>query len=191
MVRKTRDGKAMTVASRWAPLRDSSGSIGAILEINNDITARKRMESELEEKSNRLQEVNAALKALLRQRDEDRKELEEAIAVNVENLILPYLRRLKASPLSSAQTALLEVLESHLRELTSKFIRNIALEYRALTPTEMRVAILVKDGKTTKEIADLLCMSEKTVSFHRENIRIKLGLSGKRVNLRSHLLTIP
>jgi PAS domain S-box-containing protein len=191
LVHTMRNGDPIVVASRWTPLRDDYGQILATLEINSDISARKHMEREIEEKSNRLQEVNAALKTLLRQRDDDRKELEDAIATNIENLIMPYLKRLKMSPLSSTQTALVEVLESHLRELTSKFLRNIVLDYRILTPTEMRVAVLVREGKTTKEIADLLCISEKTASFHRDNIRIKLGLRGKRINLRSHLLSLP
>ena len=109
------------------------------------------MESEIEEKSSRLQEVNAALKTLLRQRDDDRKELEDAIATNIENLVMPYLKRLKMSPLSSTQTALVEVVESHLRELTSKFLRSIVLDYRILTPTELRVAVLVREGKPQRK----------------------------------------
>jgi PAS domain S-box-containing protein len=191
LVHTVRNGDQIVVASRWTPLRDHSGQLRAMIEINSDITAHKRMESEIEEKSNRLQEVNAALKTLLRQRDEDRKELEDAIATNIENLIIPCIKRLKMSPLSSTQTALMEVLESHLRELTSKFLKNIAVDYRVLTPTEMRIAVLVREGKTTKEIADLLCISEKTASFHRDNIRTKLGLRGKKINLRSHLLSLP
>jgi DNA-binding NarL/FixJ family response regulator len=130
------------------------------------------------------------LKALLRQRDEDRKEFEEAVLTNIENLIMPYVKRMKHSTLSISQASLLEILESHLKELTSKFGKTLALEYRVLTPTEMRVAALVRDGKTSKEIAELLCISEKTASFHRNNIRTKLGLRGMGANLRSHLLTL-
>ena len=73
------------------------------------------MEQELEAKSYRLQEVNSALKTLLRQRDEDRKELEEAPLTNIENLIVPYIKRLKSGPLSTAQASLLEILETHLK----------------------------------------------------------------------------
>jgi DNA-binding NarL/FixJ family response regulator len=97
---------------------------------------------------------------------------------------------MKHSTLSISQASLLEILESHLKELTSKFGKTLALEYRVLTPTEMRVAALVRDGKTSKEIAELLCISEKTASFHRNNIRTKLGLRGMGANLRSHLLTL-
>jgi DNA-binding CsgD family transcriptional regulator len=151
---------------------------------------RKRVEKQLEEKSNRLQEVNAALKVLLKHRDEDRKDFEEALMTNIDNLILPYLRKMKNSGPNSTSAALIEILESHLMELTSAFGRTLALQYRVLTPTEMRVATLVREGKTSKEIADILCISEKTASFHRNNIRIKLGLRGAGANLRSYLLSL-
>ena len=199
------DGEKLNCLCNSGPILDRNGKVIAGIMVwrditerkrieeehrANNITARKDMEEELEAKSNRLQEVNSALKALLRQRDEDRTEFEEAVVTNIENLIMPYVKRLKSGPLSSSQASLLEILESHLKELTSKFGKTLALEYRVLTPTEMRVAALVRDGKTSKEIADLLCISEKTASFHRNNIRSKLGLRGMGINLRSHLLSL-
>jgi len=204
-VLRTPEGKMVNLLCNSGPIFDRHGNLIAGIIVWRDITehkraeeelrlenitARKDMEHEIEAKSYRLKEVNYALKALLRQRDEDRKELEEALLTNIENLILPYIKRLKSSALSSSQASLLEILESHLKELTSKFGKTLALEYRVLTPTEMRVAALVRDGKTSKEIADLLCVSEKTASFHRNNIRTKLGLRGTGANLRSHLLSL-
>ena len=59
-----------------------------------------------------------------------------------------------------------------------------------LTPQEIQVAALVKDGKTTAEIADIMFISEATVSFHRKNLRSKLGLKNKQANLRSYLMTM-
>jgi len=199
------DGVKLNLLCNSSPILDRHGNVIAGIVVWRDITehkrveqelrtknivARKNMEQELQAKSYRLQEVNAALKALLRQRDEDRKEFEEALLINIENLILPYIKRLKSGPLSSTQASLLEILESHLKELSSKFGKTLALEYRVLTPTEMRIAALVRDGKTSKEIADLLCISEKTASFHRNNIRTKLGMRGTGANLRSHLLSL-
>ena len=205
LVLRRSDGKKLDLVCNSGPILDLNGNVTAGIAVWRDITehkraeeelrikniaARKNMEQELQAKSYRLQEVNAALKALLRQRDEDRKEFEEALLTNIENLILPYIKRLKNGPLSGAQASLLEILESHLKELTSKFGKTLALEYRVLTPTEMRVAALVRDGKTSKDIADLLCISEKTASFHRNNIRTKLGMRGTGANLRSHLLSL-
>ncbi len=163
---------------------------GANLILRAEITQRKKLEEELELKTNRLQEVNAALKTLLRQRDEDRKDFEEAFLTNIENLIRPYLMKMRAGHPTSTQASLIDIVDSHLNELTSQFGRTLALQYRMLTPTEMRVAALVRDGKTSKEIADILCISEKTTSFHRNNIRAKLGLRGEGVNLRSYLLSL-
>ena len=190
LVHVTRNGNEIVVASRWALLRDAEGKGRATLEISTDITGRKLMEKQLEEKSNRLQEVNTALKVLLKHRDEDKRDFQEALLTNVENLVLPYLKRMKTGPLSSTQTALVEILESNIKEITSEFGKTLALQFRVLTPTEMRVAALVREGKTSKEIADILCTSEKTASFHRNNIRRKLGLQKAGINLRSHLLTL-
>lgn len=59
-----------------------------------------------------------------------------------------------------------------------------------MTPQEIQVASLVKDGRTSKDIAKILDVSEATINFHRKNLRDKLGLKGKQANLRSYLLTI-
>lgn len=54
----------------------------------------------------------------------------------------------------------------------------------------MQVATLIKDGRSSKEIAQVLHITEATVNFHRKNLRIKFGLNNRRINLRSHLLTM-
>ena len=59
-----------------------------------------------------------------------------------------------------------------------------------LTPQEMQVAALIRDGKSSKEIASILIVSEATVNFHRKNLREKFGLKNKRVNLRAYLLSM-
>jgi len=52
------------------------------------------------------------------------------------------------------------------------------------------VADFVKNGNTTKEISCILGISLKTVDYHRDNIRKKLGLKNHHTNLRSFLLKL-
>jgi PAS domain S-box-containing protein len=162
-----------------------------------DITDRKQAESaligrgkELEDKTNELEEVNAALKVLLKHRDKDQQDFEEKIVANVKELILPYVEQLNNSRLNSRQAVYLNIVKSNLEDIITPFLHQLSSKYFNLTPKEIQIAGLVKDGKTTKEIAELLNSSTGTVEFHRNNLRKKLGLRNTKTNLRSFLLAL-
>lgn len=146
--------------------------------------------AELREKVRHLEELNTALKVLLRHRDEDRRGLEESVLSNIRSLIRPYMARLKQSGLSSEQKTYLAILESHIDEITSPFMQKLSRELQDLTPMEVQVAGLIREGKKTKEIAELLHLSKNTVIFHRYNIRTKLKLKNQKKNLRSFLQSV-
>ncbi|MFP4310022.1 MAG: LuxR C-terminal-related transcriptional regulator [Thermodesulfobacteriota bacterium] len=152
--------------------------------------ALRRREEELERKTLRLDETNAALKVLLQRREADRRELEEQVLANVRELAMPYVEKLRGTPLDADQRAFLEILEGHLDEVVSPFLHRLYADYRNLTPQEIRVASLVKEGRSTKEIGELLHVSPGAVEFHRKNIRRKFGLQGRRANLRTFLLSL-
>jgi PAS domain S-box-containing protein len=169
----------------------------AIHGIARNITERKRMEAalkrreqELEEKSRNLQEANAALRVLLKRREDDKTELEEKVICNVRELILPYLENLKITPLDSQQINQLNILERNTNEIISPFLRTLSSKYPNLTPMEIKVINLIREGRTTKEIAELLSASARTVEVHRDNIRKKLGLRNRKANLKSHLMAV-
>jgi PAS domain S-box-containing protein len=155
-----------------------------------DITERRRAEEQLEIKTNSLEEANTALKVLLKRRDEDRRELEEKVLFNMKELALPYLEKLKASGLDERRMAYLSILESNLEEIISPFSYRLSSRYLNLTPAEIQVANLIKQGKTSKEIAEFLNISSRTISFHRANIREKIEIKNKKANLRAHLLSL-
>lgn len=144
---------------------------------------------ELETRTDNLSEVNTALKVLLKKRDEDRKSLEEKVLYNVKSLILPYLKKMKRSGLNAKQSAFLEILESNLNEIVSPLSRKLSYDYLGFTPTEIKVATMVKQGKKAKEIARLLGISTRTVEGYRYAIRDRLGIKGKKVNLCTYLLS--
>ena len=189
-LRKYHDHLEELVEERTAEL----AKINAQLE--QEIEERRRAESalrkrevELKAQSHHLAEVNTALKVLLKQREDDKKELGENVLSNVNELISPYLERLKKSRLNTNQQTLVNILDSNLNNMISPFISKLSFKYFNLTPMEIRVANLVKEGKTNKEIAELLCLSKNTILFHRYNIRDKLKLKHKKINLRTHLLS--
>jgi PAS domain S-box-containing protein len=178
----------------FRPVKMASGDQFVIYE---DITDSKRSEealrkseAELLKKSRHLEEANAALKVLLKQREDDKAELEENLLVNVKELVLPYLEKLKRSQREPHQTTLVSILESHIRDIVSPFTNKLSSRFMNLTPTEIQVANLIREGQTNKEIADLLYLSVNTIRSHRFHIRSKLDLKNKKINLRTYLRSL-
>jgi DNA-binding CsgD family transcriptional regulator len=92
--------------------------------------------------------------------------------------------------LPEKEKAFVNIVESNLKDIMSPFARSLSSKYLGLTPSEIQVANLIKQGKTTKDIAELMNLSPRTIEFHRDNIRNKLDIKNKKVNLRTHLLSL-
>ena len=126
----------------------------------------------------------------MEKREQDRKDLEERIMVNFRELIQPVLEKLKNSGLRERQKTYLEILDANLNDILSPLLSGLTSKLLKLTPMENQVAQMIKQGKRTKEIADILNVSCKTIEFHRNNIRKKTGIKNKKVNLRTYLQSI-
>ncbi|MFH1702771.1 MAG: PAS domain S-box protein [Nitrospirota bacterium] len=190
-LRKAHDELGIRVKERTAEL------VTMTEQLKQEINERKKTEEalrererELETKTHNLEESNIALKVLLKRREEDKTELEEKILLNVKELVIPYLEKLKKNILDEKQKIYVSILESNLNDITSSFSHRLSSKYMNFTPTEIQIANLLRQGKTSKEIAELTNSSPKTVAFHRENIRRKLGLKNKKTNLKSYLLSL-
>lgn len=193
-IESPKDGRSFRISH--APIFHQDGSISKIT-ICRDITDQKLIrnalmesERELKIKAKDLEELNAALKVLLKKRQEDKEELEEGVLSNVRTLIEPYIVKLKKSKLPQSQKTLLNILESNLNEIVSPFSKRLSSKYLNFTPTQIQVANLVKQGKTNKDIAEILNVSGRTIAFHRENIRKKFDLTNKKTNLKTYLISI-
>lgn len=143
---------------------------------------------ELELKTKTLEEVNMALKVILNKRKEDKKDLEKSVLTNVREMIGPYLKKIRKTHLDDQQKTLFDIIESSLNEIISPFSRELSLNFSNLTPTEIQIAGLIKQGLASKKIAAMMNISPRTVDAHRKNIRRKIGLK-KKVNLRSYLIS--
>jgi PAS domain S-box-containing protein len=138
-----------------------------------------------------LSEANTALRVLLQQRETDKIELEEKVLLNTKLMVSPYVEKLKnRRQMGIKEKAYLDIIESNLNEIVSPFVRTISAKFFKLTPTEMQVINLIRRGKTTKEIADAMNLATSTIDFHRNNIRKKIGINNKQINLSTYLSSL-
>lgn len=197
----SKDGNTRMIAWSNTAIFNPDGTVAYGIATGIDVTERKRaqdallkahdeLEQKVEERTQSLEETNAALKVLLKQREEDRKELEEKILANVKNLISPIIGKLQQTRLDNNQMSYVEIIESNLNEIISPFALSLSSRYLSFSPTEIHVAGLIKEGKTSKEIAEILSVSPSAIEFHRKNIRKKLGIKNKKVNLQTNLIAL-
>lgn len=156
-----------------------------------DITELTEKGSELLIKTRNLEELNTALRVMLQQRADDREELEQTMMNGVKNLIMPHLGKLRKGGSERTRQIYSDLIASNLEEIFSPFSRKLWHRFRNLTTTEIQVAHMIKDGKSSKEIADIMGVSSSAIDVYRYRIRKKLGLNKQKVNLRTHLLSIP
>lgn len=180
-------------AQRWFSMRATRavgpGPVRVVIS-HEDITRLKTIENRLRQREEELEETNAALRAILRQRETDRKEQEEAVFRNVRETVLPALDQLKQARHAEDRQRLIQQIQARLDGIASPFLLRLASLHRLLTPQETRIALMIREGHATKDIADLLNLSETTVNFHRRNLREKLGLKNNAMNLRSFLMSV-
>jgi PAS domain S-box-containing protein len=142
---------------------------------------------DLAEKTAQLAELETTLKVILRYQEADRDSVQQSVISNVQGLILPFVERIRQCLNDSSALAYLEVVEAGLADIISPFMRRMAATFANLTPAEIRVSHFIKQGLTTKEIADLLNLSTRTIEAYRNSIRKKMGIANRKVNLRSYL----
>ncbi|MDY7039179.1 MAG: LuxR C-terminal-related transcriptional regulator [Thermodesulfobacteriota bacterium] len=179
----------------WPVKRDTK--VVAVTIMPLDITQQKQAEEALRERAaafetrtRELEEVNSALRVLIERKERDNKELEKNVLSNLKGLVAPYAEKLKKSGLDAKQIAYLKIMESNLNNIISPFAHKLSSKYFHLTPAEIQIAHLIKDGKKTKQIAKLLNLSHRTIESHRQNIRVKIGAKNRKATLSSLLLPI-
>lgn len=144
-----------------------------------DITAQKRSEKKIYEK-------NIALKEILSQIEVEKKSLEEKVVANIDYLLAPIIKKI-ATHVKPGGVKYLELLQENLENMIDSFGCRIGSRNIGLTPSEMEVCQLIKNGLRTKDIAQFLNISPLTVETHRNRIRKKLGIANRSINLATHL----
>ncbi|MFH1754379.1 MAG: LuxR C-terminal-related transcriptional regulator [Candidatus Latescibacterota bacterium] len=133
-----------------------------------------------------LQEANNALRSVMIKIEEEKINISKNIQANVDKILMPVLHALSLE-LPTCQKKYLEILRTNLEEITSPFINHLSRKFYSLTPTEIKICRLIRNGMRTKEIAQIQGVSVSTINRHRENIRQKLDIINRDVNLATYL----
>jgi len=192
-----KDGRFVWVTTNGTPVVNAGGSLCGYRGSDKDITKRKEVENDLklhkvdlEEKNKELQKVNIALEVVMESIEQRQKKIEEQLLDSLDFVVTPILSQLKSSGLSCQQKKQIDIIQANLNDVFSPLAHKLNRMMRLLTGTEAQIVGLLKHGLSSKEIATQLGISTRTVDTHRRNIRKKLGINGRKKDLRSYLLSL-
>ena len=177
------------------------GGVDCMFATFRDITKRKeteralqetldQLESRVRQRTLELEEANIALRVLLKIGEQDLKKQAFDLMENIKQLILPYLRKMKSCTAVDQQTTYARIIESNLDDITSQFLKLLPNKHTNLTPRETQIALLIKNGMSSKEIAKTMGVSMGTIVTHRNNLRKKLKLASRKINLQNYLCSL-
>ena len=195
-------GDAICFSCVFARLKEVSLSSDGYLVVLKDISwlvsQREILEatvaertSALEQEKTQLQEMNVTLRTVMKSVDKDREAFQAGVADVVRTTMLPALNKLRKEPSESIRSSYLDILEDQLLKLTPGGDHNRHALLLKLTPTEMKVCQFIQAGAATKDIAEALNLSVVTIQTHRRNIRRKLDLQNRNMNLYTFLNRAP
>jgi PAS domain S-box-containing protein len=146
----------------------------------------RRANEELQAEHASLTEKNIALGEILNHMQRDKEDYRMELCEAVEQMFGPVINKLKAGhgQLSDRDLALLD---HSLKSIVGRDIDQFRSNFSQLSPREMEICDLIRDGYSSKEISDALSISLPTVNKHREMIRRKLKIQNRDINLAAYL----
>lgn len=156
--------------------------------IIRDDTGRRTLEKQLRQEKQQTDDMNLTLKTVMKSIEQDRKDFESRVASKIKTSLLPSLKKIERAPEAGVRKSYLALLEEQLLSLTAGFEMQLDAGLLKLTKTEIEVCRLIQAGCSSKDICDAMKLAFETVQTHRKNIRKKLDLSGKKLNLHAYLM---
>jgi DNA-binding NarL/FixJ family response regulator len=185
--------KVVPTAAEGPFLKEEYALIRAVAERVGSVLMHMKAEAELraahraiQREHKALQEANIALRAVLSRLEEDKQEIKASILANIQKIIMPIVFELELE-VKGTQRSYVTLLRQSLQDITSPFLTQISRNHMQLTPVEIAISTMIRNGLSNKEIAQLRSISPATVQRHRENIRRKLCLKNRKINLATYL----
>lgn len=198
---RSKTGELYWVRTTISPIHATDGKIAQYISMRTDITEHIKIQAKLADTNQKLEfatekleserqslrNKNIALNEIVSHIDQEKSKIKGEIAGNFETVVYPILQKVidRSSP---EDQKYLRLVENSLKDILEPILGRIENKKAKLTPKELQICQMIKKGLTAKEIAALLYLSPRTVDKHRENIRKKLDLHSKKVNLSSYLL---
>ncbi len=189
---RCKDGRFKDVEAQKVDLPSGQGIL-SLTDVSEQVAHQVELQERKQEllvQSKDLEEMNTALRVLLNKANYDREEMEAKVYNNIRDLVNPYLEKLEQVCRNDVQRSYLDMVRKNLDEVVSGFTTNLIRKYASLTPREVQIANMIQQDMTIKEMAETLHISESSVAFHRLNIRKKMGLANKKLNLKTYLRSL-
>jgi DNA-binding CsgD family transcriptional regulator len=170
----------------YALLRAVAERVGSVMMHMKALSDLRAAHRAIQQEHQALQEANIALRTVLARLEEEKTGIKASIAANIQKVIMPLVFELELE-VTGRQRSYVTLLRRSLQEIASPFLTHISRDHVQLTPVEIAIGTMIRNGLSTKEIAQLRCISPATVRRHRENIRRKLGLRNRKANLATYL----
>ena len=184
----SRQSKTQFLEEERKLLKAIAGLLGSIFEKKEAEISLKQTTKDLRMKASELENKNIALREIVSQIGLEKKAIQDKMKLNVELTVLPLLNRMQNPDIPpKARISYLKVAQQNLSDITSSFTRTVIEERVRLSPRELEICNLIKNGLSNKEIAELLQISLLTVERHRHNVRKKMRIDNKKVNLATFL----
>lgn len=187
-----KDGEEMVLEIRVSRIK-IGGEIIRHLVVLRDITPCRKVEGDLKHSLMILKEheeeleLNAiGMREVIKQIEIEKKFVKEKVAANIKNVIYPILKKLRGRG-GKLDEKYIGLIEQHLEDMVTSFGREISDRTHCLTQREIEICSLIRSGMSSKEIAEMLYISQKTVGNHRDKIREKLGIKNQGVRLSGYL----
>jgi len=170
----------------YALLRAVAERVGSVMMHMKALADLRAAHRAIQQEHQALQEANIALRTVLAHLEEEKNGIKASVAANIQKVVMPIVFELELE-VTGRQRSYVTLLRRSLQEIASPFLTHIARDHVQLTPVEIAIGTMIRNGLSTKEIAQLRCISPATVRRHRENVRRKLGLRNRKANLATYL----
>jgi len=180
------DAEGPFLKEEYALIRAVAERVGSVLMHMKAEADLRAAHKAIQREHQALQEANIALRAVLSRLEDEKQEIRASILANIQKIIMPIVFELELE-VSGRQRSYVTLLRQSLQEIASPFLTQLSRDHMQLTPVEIAIGTMIRNGLSTKEIAQLRCISPATVRRHRENIRRKLGLRNRKANLATYL----